>query len=167
MAGFPSALITCPMWFVFAFPDRVQKEKSEMRRGSRTGRKGKAKPLQPRVTTVSLPEPTAGGEPPGGQGAQGQRWKAWGMGATGRDDGVVRELTLESAQSHRSMVRLGQVGFCSAEISVFLVLYGPGLGGPESKPTLPLCPRAEAFKVHSLWVLGEPGRGIPLSLRQG
>jgi hypothetical protein len=40
------------------FPIREQKEKSEMKRESRTGRKGRARPPKPSATTVSFPSLT-------------------------------------------------------------------------------------------------------------
>lgn len=38
------------------FPVREQKGKSETKRGSRTGRRGKARPPKPSATTVSVAE---------------------------------------------------------------------------------------------------------------
>ena len=58
---------------VLFFPIREQKERSEMKRGSRTGRRGKARPPKPSATTVSIAE--QGWVP---LGPLGNRWEAVG-----------------------------------------------------------------------------------------
>ena len=57
------------------FPVREQKEKSEMKRGSRTGRRGKARPPRPSATIVSVAEKGGGLQP--GQVHQGMGGKKW------------------------------------------------------------------------------------------
>lgn len=49
------ALIRCLAMYLL-FPVREQKEKFETKRGSRTGRRGKARPPKPSATTVSVLE---------------------------------------------------------------------------------------------------------------
>lgn len=63
------ALIT---YLALFFPVREQKGKSEMKRGSRTGRRGKARPPKPSATTVSVVEGRAPARP-GPSGKQVER----------------------------------------------------------------------------------------------
>lgn len=51
------ALRTYLAWSLLAFPVREQKEKSEMKKENRTGRKGRARPPKASATTVSHPHP--------------------------------------------------------------------------------------------------------------
>ena len=72
---FLHALITCLALF---FPVREQKGKSETKRGSKTGRRGKASPPKPSATTVSVAEEGWAPARPGplGEQVEGRGWWA-------------------------------------------------------------------------------------------
>lgn len=131
------ALRTYLAWSLLAFPVREQKEKSEMKKENRTGRKGRARPPKASATTVSHPHPhpktacaKGRSQPAGSYGKTGRRRLAAGEGAKK----CARDGLLCPCSRGRSGERLGTplvlVGRWSR--SHGKVLY-PGLQGEQQE----------------------------------
>lgn len=188
-------LLVISLWFVYVtiycmfwehawhglclfFPIREQKEKSEMKRGSRIGRKGKARPPKPNATTVSFSETMlrkrlqVGGAPWGNRQKEVyylEKYKYGRHGLLSTSSAVRVTVPVRSKESHMSTLR--SKGLCN--IKTDILQQGVRTQAPPSVLTLSIHwgmgGLGESWKLClHLWYLESlVGESHELLLRQG